>query len=71
MQHLPRCADGATGSAPEAPSLQPLVAALAPSMQLVQAALCWFEEANIHHTAATCPRSTSDLVLDRLEGDRL
>lgn len=62
LQHLPEAAMGATGSAPEsaplptvptAPQLVPLVEALAPCMQLVQSALSWFEEANIHHTAVT------------------
>lgn len=61
LQHLPEeAAMGATGSAPEsfpavptAPQLVPLLEALAPCMQLVQSALGWFEEANIHHTAVT------------------
>lgn len=62
---MPAPAAGATGSAPEsAPrwcgiaaleeaKLTALVEALAPCMQLIQWALNWFEEANIHHTAVT------------------
>ncbi|CAE7382891.1 unnamed protein product [Symbiodinium natans] len=52
---------GATGAAPEWPlglpadfaPVAPFVESLAPCMQLVQAALLWFEEANIRHTAVT------------------
>lgn len=53
----PAAGAGATGSTPECSAalgqLAPMVENLAPCMQLVQAALCWFEEANIHHTAVT------------------
>ncbi|CAE7595099.1 unnamed protein product [Symbiodinium sp. CCMP2456] len=49
---------GATGEAPvalptEFAPVAPFVEALSPCMQLVQAALLWFEEANIRHTAVT------------------
>jgi hypothetical protein len=45
----------------------PFVDALAPCMQLVQAALSWFEEANIRHTAATYrPLSLPMLGLQKL-----
>lgn len=53
--------DGATGATTSWPvdlpsvlrPVEPLVEALAPCAQLVQSALCWFEEAGIRHSAAT------------------
>jgi len=50
--------DGTTGAAPPGlpPSLEslaPLVAALAPFMQMLQSALIWFDEAGRRHTAMT------------------
>lgn len=75
----PEYNEGATGStgpglvwssADLPPAFQivvPFVDALAPCMQLVQAALGWFEEANIRHTAATYrPLSLPMLGLQKL-----
>jgi len=64
-------AEGATGATPELPSalhlVAPLAEALAPFMQLVQSALCWFEEAGIRHSAVTYrPLSLPMLGLQRL-----
>lgn len=68
-------AEGATGATPlwrsDLPStlqpIAPLVDALAPCMQLVQSALCWFEEAGIRHTNVTYrPLSLPMLGLQRL-----
>merc|ERR1712151_333583 len=67
--------EGATGATPlwrqDLPSalqpIAPLVDALAPCMQLVQSALCWFEEAGIRHSAPTYrPLSLPMLGLQRL-----
>lgn len=62
---------GAAGWRPEVPPsmsmLSPMVEALSPLMQLIQAALAWFEEAGIRHSGVTYrPLSLPMLGLQRL-----